>query len=249
LPAQAAADGQTILLAEARLPEPCLWTPDLPHRYDVQVQAARGEHPLNSHRQWLGIRSIGVREKNLVMSGKRWVLRGTFCSGDLRPWLSGLAAVRLCGIVEPPDEDALEQASRDGVMLVVKLESSGSIESVMRRIARHAAAACALVSGRFSPGTPACETHRLGYENLLLAQRFQAGETVVPAPWADLAWVEDTRASRLAERSSDCAIPVVACSASTSGSSSPASFSDARRLCENWQRDLAPWGDFAGYVV
>src|SRR6185503_6095473 len=64
------------LLAQALVPDPVFWSPDLPAIYDVTVNLLRGTELIASARREIGLRSLGVRGRNLFLNGKRWVLRG-----------------------------------------------------------------------------------------------------------------------------------------------------------------------------
>src|SRR5262245_25880346 len=64
------------LLAQALIPDPAFWTPDLPAIYDVTVNLLRGTEIIATSNRQIGLRPLGVRGRNLFLDGKRWVLRG-----------------------------------------------------------------------------------------------------------------------------------------------------------------------------
>ncbi len=84
------------LLARALVPEPCFWSPDLPAIYDVTVNLLRGEEVIATERREIGLRSFGVKGQNLMLDGKRWVLRGVTASSTVatlpRAWHEDSAA-------------------------------------------------------------------------------------------------------------------------------------------------------------
>ena len=68
------------LLAEAIVPDPCFWNPELPFLYRAEIQLHRGNSLLASWQRTLGIRRLGPRGRFLFFDGKRFVLRGIFCN-------------------------------------------------------------------------------------------------------------------------------------------------------------------------
>jgi beta-galactosidase/beta-glucuronidase len=44
-------------LAQAIVPDPCLWSPELPHLYRVDVQAHQGERIIAKHHGTIGLRA------------------------------------------------------------------------------------------------------------------------------------------------------------------------------------------------
>ena len=75
---------QASLLAEAVVPDPCFWTPELPFQYRAEIQLHRDDRLLASWQRRLGIRRLGARGRFLFFDGKRFVLRGTFNQGRLK---------------------------------------------------------------------------------------------------------------------------------------------------------------------
>jgi beta-galactosidase/beta-glucuronidase len=64
LPAEFAFRGSEaadVVQAEAVVPDPCLWSPELPHLYQVDVQALEGEHMIAEYHGTVGLRRLSPR--------------------------------------------------------------------------------------------------------------------------------------------------------------------------------------------
>ncbi len=72
------------LLAEAIVPDPCFWNPELPFLYRAEIQLRRGDSLLASWQRTLGIRRFGPRGRFLLFDGKRFVLRAFLAISPLR---------------------------------------------------------------------------------------------------------------------------------------------------------------------
>ena len=44
-------------LAEAIVPDPCIWSPELPHLYQANIEARQGDHVVAEYRAMIGLRS------------------------------------------------------------------------------------------------------------------------------------------------------------------------------------------------
>ena len=144
-----------------------------------------------------------------------------------------------------PDEKLCELASRRGVLLVADLTCDGQslndIVERLRRLARWPAVGIAVLQGRQM--LPA--NFRDHAPNLLLAQYVSSGELATLMPWANLAFVEVGNIAEFAQAISSYNIPIVAVRSVNEFSS----IQQSRIGCDTLQADLAPIGDFAGYVV
>ena len=237
--------GDDGMLASAVLPDPCFWTPHAPYCYRVQVQIRQDTQVVAEQERLLGIRAMGTRGRDLMLAGKRWVLRGAFReaarSGDVAAWHEAGAALwqRL------PDDDLCEEASRLGVLIVAGLAdvAEGSLAAELQRLARWPAVAFAALPS-------CCDEERIAGarpRNLLLAEVVEpcAHESpVVPKPWADALICRD-KPENVARRTANCGLPVLAYDPRAEDKA----IQDARSACDALQRDLAPVGEFAGYIV
>jgi len=230
------------LLARALLPDPCCWSPDLPAIYDVAVNLVCGSEVVATARRELGLRMVGIRGRNLSLDGKRWVLRGVGTASTTarlpREWHAAPAAM----VASDPSEEQLAEAAQWGALAIVEIDEPGeSAIQRLRELARFPAVAIAVIR-RELPGEFAMSQC---VPNLLLAQPIRPGEAPLLQPWAELAVVSASDPELFASVSSRLTVPVVAQRRLTT----PVSISEARAACDTLQRDLAPSGQFAGYIV
>ncbi|MBW3600647.1 MAG: hypothetical protein KY475_25715 [Planctomycetes bacterium] len=226
------------LLAEAALPDPCFWSPKMPALYEVELELLdpSGEVREIAVRS-LGIRALGVRGRSLLLEGKRWVLRGVHRRHDtnapLEAWREFAAM-----LVESPDEQLCREASRQGVWLVAVISgNSREVEAELRRLSQSAAVAIAVVDCRGEVD----EKIAAAAPNILLAQWANGSR---PAAWANVTFATIASPEDFGRRFADAEIPIVAVR-----SADAADLHEARAGCDALQRDLAPYGDFAGYVM
>ena len=230
------------LLAEAMISEPCFWTAALPYLYTCQLELLRGQEVLGRTERILGIRRLGVHQKNLIFDGKRWVLRGIYrdaaAKAKLVDWHEAPGAM----VVEHPDERLCAEASEVGVLLVARVAGSAEeAQHELRRLARWPAVGLCIVDAEVPQDVPLGQSA----PNVLLAQRITNGRFATPAAWAQVAIVELPTGDDLAQASRQCPLPLVV--ARRAGPQS--SVAEGRLQCDRLQRDLAPIGDFAGYIV
>jgi hypothetical protein len=228
------------LVAEAIVPEPCFWTPEMPHVYQLDVQLQQGDQVLASAQRLLGIRTLGAQGKKMVYAGKRWVLCGVRVS-ELPP--TPLCDWRACDaamMIENPSDGLCLEASRVGVLIVATLASPEMRE--IRRLSRWPAVGIVAL-----PSQTDLQLDDLKH-NLLLAQLVAAGSPIIAHTWAQIALCEfdpgddgDDFAGRLA----NYPLAVVA----TRPAGQLPSVADGRTLCDRLQRDLAGRGELAGYIV
>lgn len=234
------------LLGRALITEPTCWTPDVPAQYVVQLELRRGGTLQGTVERSIGIRPLGARGNSLFLEQRRWVLRGVFADeappAEPDDWRAAPAVM----VVEGPSESLCEQASRRGAMIVARLsdEAGSSVAERLRRLAQHAAVIGAIIRhDADSPGDL-----RAAAPNLLLAAevaapaRWPAGAAL--PDWAQLAAVHVTQPADLLAWK-EPGLPLVAirprgwCD----------SLAEARRGCDELQRDLATVVDCAGYIV
>lgn len=231
--------GETAL-AEARVPDPCFWTPDGPYRYEVEVEVRHSGEPVLTHRQELGIRPLGVRGADFLLEGRRWVLRGVWRDdvsvGQLSEFREAAAALVSSSIMP----HVWKAAGRKGVLCAAILSSAQTnLAAELKRLARMPSVAMVF----FRDGMPDIAPRNVP-RNLILGQALLEGEAVEPDAKARavVCRAEVVRHQHLAAgvalpllvyRPCDPSLPVAA----------------AREECDTLQRDLASLGDFAGYIV
>jgi hypothetical protein len=235
------------LLAEAVVPDPCFWTPELPFLYRAVIEVQREGEVIASCERAFGIRRLGVRGRWLHFDGKRHILRGVSQSGLMENEAEFARESWTTIVSSRPDERHCEFASRRGVLLIADLIASHrnstakEIAIELRRLSRWPAVGFALL--HTDQKLPA--DFHMTARNLLLAQYVTVNDTLISAFWADLAFVELTDPAEFAHKTSGLNTAVVAVRQQIN---SP-SIEQSRAECDRLQSDLAPFGDFAGYIV
>jgi hypothetical protein len=244
------------MLARALVPDPVFWSPDLPAIYDVTVNLVRGGRTIATTRREIGLRALGVRGRKLLLAGKNWVLRGVSTHSTTqqlpRAWHEVSAAYcrptfhvgqALPQIVASPVDPAhtecgptLDEASQWGALVVAAIEEGG-----LRDLARYPAVSIAVLHGKRSPRF----TPPQSFSNILLAQAVPLTGDFQPQPWAQLLLAPADNPQRIAELAASVQLPVLA----IRRLASPLPIDEARAACDALQRDLAPIGQFAGYIV
>lgn len=240
------------LLAEAVVPDPCFWTPELPflYRATFQIVDKSGGAATVANDRPFGIRRLGVDGTSIYLDTRRFVFRGvrrdTAEVNDLKEARSTAAVL----YVSNPGDDFLREASEEGVLLAVDLTSErgdslprsvggGDIADALSRLARFPAAAIVILNA----DVPFAKKLRLAARNTLLAQR---ATSVLPpslAAWAHVAWWEIDDPHE--HRSSPPNVPIVVYREARETTT----IGEGRRACDRLQAELADLGDFAGYFV
>lgn len=251
-----AGPGQT-LLAKALMPDPCYWSPELPFLYDVHVELKRGAEVIATADRLLGIRDFGPRGRFFYDQGKRRVIRGAF--GPVDPDLLAWHDTPLALVAPSPSDALCEEASRVGVLVVAMepwprtpedevIACRAKLEKELRRLSRHASVAMIVLdAGGISCGQLDSACHHLAPNNLLgcsikpLHQSFN----VVSVQDIDLAFATVNEPAVFARWFENLDLPILAVR-------NAGPFTDpstARLQCDALQAELAPHGDYAGYIV
>jgi hypothetical protein len=228
-------------LARATITEPCFWTPRTPYVYRARLEVWQGNRPIGHVERLCGAGPLGADGRSLRLAGKRWVLRGVWRDSvpleDVSAWIAAAAVACL-----PAPSDALcREASLRGLAIAARVEGCAeAVAGELRRLARWPAVVMAVL-----PGDTLAVALKSPPPGLLLAQRVGRDESWAPHSWAHVLFAEVHEPIEFARRAVDVARPVVAFQRSAESEAIGA----ARADCDRLQRDLAPWGDFAGYVV
>jgi glycosyl hydrolase family 2 len=229
------------LLAQALVPEPCFWSPDIPAIYDLTVELQSGARVVATTQRQIGLRSLGARGRNVLLAGKRWVIRGVTADAttakELAEWHDAAAAY----VCDGCDPKRLEEASQCGALGVVMIRQRGAeVVSLLRELSRYPAAAIAVLDDAL----PDDFNKSAVAPNLLIGEFRKTNEIADPARWAEFVVVaiDDCSAIELAIFQDK---PVVA----MRRLSKPVEMRAARAACDALQRDLAPLGQLAGYIV
>jgi hypothetical protein len=238
------------LLAEAVVPDPCFWTPELPFMYDAELRispsdAAKAISTPAVMQRPLGIRRLGVQRRSIYLDAKRFVLRGVRLDAPGVEALKNAREAASALYVENPNDVFLREASEEGVVLAVSIADPVVPETItaeVGRVSRWPAVAVVVLDQHIPAGK---ELRRVA-RNTLLAQRFVAAEisTATRTPWAHLVWWELETGNKPCAQFPDDVPVVVFCP-----TPSTAILAERRTGCDRLQAELAEVGDFAGYFV
>ncbi|MCC7085967.1 MAG: hypothetical protein IT427_13270 [Pirellulales bacterium] len=236
------------LLLESAVPDPCFWTPELPFLYRMQIDLRRDGDTIDKHERFVGIRRFGVRDRSLYFEGKRFVLRAVRLKLGISDYNSlfqehaaFLRETWTALVIPEPGEELCEIASRGGLLLLAQLSGTNSTAREIGRLAKWPAVAMAIVDGGSALPAQALQAAR----NLMFAEAVRAEASIRLADWAQIAVVEVGELSEMEKRTRGCNLPMVAYRPELE----PRKIEAARSGCDRLQRDLARYGDFAGYIV
>jgi hypothetical protein len=240
------------LLAQALVPDPCFWSPDVPSRYRVHVDLRRGNSVVESTEREFALRNFGCRGKNFFLEGRRWVLRGVTADNPSVEELPAWREARATLFIENPGDEICREATRIGVVVVpwIGMEQSAEKElNEVRRLAKFGAVPMVLIQSAAIP----LETLRRAAPNLVFGldvgwdSPFLDGQcpSYYTFPGAEFAFVQVKQFEKFARLVDNSPHPVVA----WRPIHEQIPFAEARAACDVLQRDLAPFGDYAGYVV
>jgi hypothetical protein len=208
----------------------------MPHLYDAELELRAGGQVVARAKRVVGLRRLGGGLRQLIFDGKNWVLRGVLADElpptDLAEWHD--AETAMC--VRNPSDALCDAASRAGVLLVAELGKADVHE--IARLRRWPAVGIIAVTASAQLDSPA-EGH-----NAIVAQRSPAGKPLEPIPWASLRVVPMNPGEPIAGLA-DCRLPVIA----IRPAGQLQDVAHGRRACDHLQRELAPYGQFAGYIV
>ena len=233
---------------EAAVPDPCFWTPQLPHRYRVKLELTSGNEALARTERWLGLRPLSVRGRGLHFDGANWVLRAaekTLAPGAaLSQWREESMAM----IVASPDDELCEAASQIGVLLVAELSGSAKhINAELQRLSRHAAVGMAIVT----PTEPLDAGVRQAAGGIILVQRIgnisgSASVVSISEPtWRQAVLVDASNPAIVQQVAAGSSLPVL-----VELKTPPcATLAAARRACDTLQADTATLGAISGYIL
>ncbi len=259
-------------LAEAIVPDPCFWTPELPFLYRAKlsvyssrsivktdITTERDEYTIDRP---FGIRRFGASGRSLYLDGKRWVPRGVCLD---RAGEAELLAAREAGaalMLPAPDDAICESASRLGVPLFVHVDASlrdansesrsdsatcrdsNTCQSPLAAEIRRLAQWPAVLAIILPPAADPSSEARSAARNTILAAPINADSHEIPS-WAQAAVLNSQPTNPAPVRVGRINIPIIAVRHLPHCEPIPS----ARAACDRLQFDLAPSGDFAGYFV
>jgi hypothetical protein len=217
-------------LAEAIVPEPSFWTPEMPHLYRAELELLDGGQVVAKAERTFGFRPLGAAGNRFRLDGKNWVLRGVDIDeeqvGELAKWRESSTAI----VVKRPSDLLCEAASRLGVLIVAELDEFDLVE--IRRLSRWPAVGMVVL-----PAGCDFEARAVAH-NMLLAERIGGAQ---PSPWADALICEV--AAGHAWSLPTTSLPVIA-----ERRQGATAVRDGRAACDRLQAELAPAGLLAGYI-
>jgi hypothetical protein len=239
------------LLAEAFVPDPCFWSPDLPFLYRAELQLHGGQAVAGEQNGIIGIRRLGIRDRKLYFEGKRFVLRGIGSHFDLEALsdteMAYLRQTWTATIVKWPSTALCKLASRYGMLIIADLRINGNhasfsaVAQTARLVAQWPAVVMAIVDAGALPGLEP----RGAIRNLLIAQYISAADPLPLDLQAQIIFAEVGELGRFANRFENSNRPIIA----VRPLPHTTKIESARAACDVLQADLAPYGDFAGYIV
>lgn len=229
--------GDTTLL-RAIVPDPCTWSPMTPTLYEYWIEDRLGQLP-PVHRQEFGIRQLGPRGKSFILDGKRWVPRAAHDDRLTESWEMWRfrAAVR---VTQAFDETLFAEASRAGVMIIHETTHKDpvGVRSLLAQLSDYAAVSMVLFQQ--DAALPAEIAHVA--PNILLVKRIN--HLADMQDWVQAAWIDATDIDGFARLVASINTPIIAVRRYRG-----TSLAEARAAVDTLQADLAPIGQFAGYVV
>lgn len=227
------------LLAKALVPDPSYWSPETPHIYDVTVELRKGPDIIASEVRQIGFKPLGISGRFFTWEGKPWVMRGvTTRHGDvasIESWRDCSAA--LVGVCIPDAQ--LREASEKGVLCFDIGDGNCSQTEYLceaRRFARFPSLAIANL------GLPAENVRKL-MPNVVVTCISDLRGFAKPVLQGILVY----RSQNLSELATLTSMNVPLVVHRLIGAQQ--SVTQARAACDKLQADLAPYGQFAGYIV
>ena len=230
------------LLAHAVLPDPCYWSMATPALYRAELEFHNNDGNITRAQLLTGFRGLGTRGSHLFRHGKPWVIRGVKLSQtpdtDWGTWRRLAAAM----ITDAPGEELCRRASNTGVALLVNLPNDAQQrDQMLQRISNWPAVAVVYAES----GTAGMATMPSRFPNLIFGEFFRAGQVVEPAPWTHVVICEVGEIEAFQQHISTCSCPIIA----ARSTAIVKGLEHARHECDRLQSDLAPTGDFVGYLV
>lgn len=230
--------------AETLVPDPCGWSSKSPCLYDVSLELRDRSGAVQQVERPLGFRLLATRGRRWWFEGEPWtprcVARNAVTDVPLAAWRE--QAVTMVVSDEELDARLGEDASETGVPLFVRIEGM-HVTARLRRVAAVPAVAAAIVNADEN----VADLRRAAPNLLLGALGSASGQT--RAERFDFTVLDATTPETISQIASHCAGPVLAWRPPSNETPSNETLTGAANDCDELQRDLARWGEFAGYLV
>ena len=235
---------------QAVVSDPCYWSPDLPHLYELAIRGRRAGKTM-TERRFIGLRRWAVERESFYLNRRRTVLRGGAMG---RPWANRVSEARDAGaalLIPAPSEDDADLADRQGLALVADLrDSHGDAMTEVMRLSWHPSVVAVLADrDDFRP----CDAERWPKHLPLAISAYSDDEQAAPAGYpSDDPFGSLSFAGILAVELGSDSMPRL-----PSGKAILAirregfceDFAAVRAACDRLQAELAPEFDLAGYFV
>jgi hypothetical protein len=239
-------------LAQAILPDPCFWSPELPYLYDARVELRRCGEVLDVVERPFGIRPLGAAGAQFRLCGKPWVLRGAMPAEapptDLTPWHTTETAL----MIEHPGDALCAEASRLGVLMmaVVRRQHAELAELAheLRRLARWPAVGMAVLADAAAAQSIDKSWLRGIAPNLVIGRMIDPAQPAQLQGWEQFVVAplrHEEPLDRLAQLVTRWRVPIVALQSGESHTG----VVEARASCDRLQARLSAIGQLAGYAV
>jgi hypothetical protein len=219
------------LLSRVTLPDPCFWSPDLPALYRVSLELRRGGIVVQSIDREFGLRFLVTRRNSFYLEGKRWVVRGVHRDAVEESPFDAWRELGAAMVVDDPSDELCREASREGVLLIARVNSDD-----VATLCRLSQWACiAFVVEKNQRSIPSFQRH--------LPNTILLGTDATTCSSAVILDVEMAGLEQVGN------VSRVTPTIGLRRLGEVMSLVDARSACDLLQRDLAPFGECAGYVV
>lgn len=237
-------------LAEAVLVEPGFWSPELPHRYRLDVQLGSADRERYAWSQMVGLRRLGHCEGSFRLDQRRYVPRAvTVGAPSKRPssheCLALVKEARQASAAvwsSMPDETLCEAADAEGVMLVAvvdpTVDARAAADAVMR-LAIHPSVGFLVIGSEHVAHVASWRSFR-GTLQVGLASDGQAGPPACPEG-IDFLVAELEPGQLPHEGWRDASGRPVVVRRPWSETAPAALIQQQRRACDRLQADLAAW--------
>jgi hypothetical protein len=262
VPGELPDDAAETILGRVVLTEPAYWTPELPNRYRLVAAAETDGRVIETVRQTVGLRRLGVRGRSLWLDGRRFVPRGAVAAGA-EDEVEAFREAALTAVVTDPAETFLDGCDAAGVAVVARchdtVSDAAAIAACRQRIvawSRHPAVFVAVLPAALPTDQAALilADTRAARGTLLVAVEVDGTLPPSSLPSGCDAIVVALPAGGLphpAWRTLEPTVPLIAARADACDAAL------SRRPCDALQADLATWGtaggppahDWAGYLV
>lgn len=206
---------------KATVPDPCYWTPAMPHLYRVEIQYRCSEsQAVETVRFERGLRRYEVRNNALFVDGERTVIRAVGWDDFVEePYWKELRATRTSLVISELDSDFAIKCSQHGVPLFLKCPNSQIKEGQPS-------------TQDFPAFFGAIASRDASHADHDAGGKYQARVTL------------STQSNGSPTRANQLVFAVL-----EKESTSTADWAEKRKACDTLQAEVAIIGEFAGYVV